>query len=148
MLAPLVRSQKGEFRDLFEDLRKQGFLRARVDGETFRLSEPPALDRQHRHDVEVVVDRIEPDDRDRGRIGYAVELALKLGQSTLMISISQQNDTQAGAAKEDHLFSSKYACGSCGQSFKPPSPQMFSFNSPQGMCVACDGLGRLYTFAP
>ena len=148
ILAPLVRAQKGEFRDLFEDLRKQGFLRARVDGETIRLSEPPPLDRQHRHDVEVVVDRIEPDDRDRGRIAEAVELALKLGQSTLMVSLSEANDPQAGPVKEDSLFSSKYACGNCGESFKPPSPQMFSFNSPQGMCSTCDGLGRLFTFVP
>ncbi|MCH5376085.1 MAG: excinuclease ABC subunit UvrA, partial [Planctomycetes bacterium] len=148
ILAPLVRGQKGEFRDLFEDLRKQGFLRARVDGETIRLSEPPPLDRQHRHDVELVVDRVEPDHRDRGRIAEAVDLALKLGQSTLLVSSSSPNDSQAGAPKQDRLFSSKYACGSCGKSFQPPSPQMFSFNSPQGMCTACDGLGRLYTFVP
>lgn len=147
ILAPLVRAQKGEFRDLFDDLRKQGFLQARVDGETFRLSEPPALDRQHRHDVEVVVDRVTPDGRDIGRITEAVELGLKAGQSTLMVSLSEPNAPQAGAAKEDHLFSSKYACGTCGESFKPPSPQLFSFNSPQGMCEGCDGLGRLYTFS-
>ena len=79
LMAPLIRGQKGEFKDLFEDLRKQGFSRARVDGETIRLSDPPTLDRQHRHDVEVVVDRINPDDRDRGRINEAVDVALKLG---------------------------------------------------------------------
>ncbi len=148
IMAPLVRSQKGEFKDLFEDLRKHGFFRARVDGETIRLSEPPALDRQHRHDVEVVIDRIDPDSRDRGRVNEAVEMALKLGESTLFVSLSEANEHEAGAAKDDLLFSSKYACGSCGRSFKPPTPQLFSFNSPQGMCEACDGLGRLYTFVP
>ena len=148
LMAPVVRGQKGEFRDLFEDLRKQGFLRARVDGETIRLSDPPSLDRQHRHDVEVVVDRVDPDSRDRGRINDAVDLALRVGDATLLVSLSEANDQQAGLAKQDFLFSSQYACGGCGRSFKPPTPQLFSFNSPQGMCEACDGLGRLYTFVP
>ena len=148
VLAPLVRGQKGEFRDLFEDLRKQGFSRARVDGETYVLSDPPTLDRSRRHDVEVVVDRIEPDKRDRGRVSEAVQTALKLGDTTLMVSLSEANAPNAGPIKQDILFSSKYSCGSCGQSFKPPTPQLFSFNSPQGMCEACDGLGQLYTFVP
>ncbi|TWT55179.1 UvrABC system protein A [Rubripirellula amarantea] len=148
VLAPVVRGQKGEFRDLFEDLRKQGYSRARVDGETYVLSDPPTLDRSKRHDVEVVVDRIEPDSRDRGRINEAIDVALKIGESTIMVSLSEANDAQAGAPKQDILYSSKYACGSCGQSFKPPSPQLFSFNSPQGMCESCDGLGHLYTFVP
>ena len=148
VMAPMVRAKKGEFRDLFEDLRKQGFLRARVDGETIRLSNPPALDRQHRHDVEVVVDRVEPDARDRGRLNEAVELALRMGDATLLVSLSETQDQQAGEGKQDLLFSSQYACGGCGRSFKPPTPQLFSFNSPQGMCEACDGLGRLYTFVP
>src|SRR6056297_255673 len=80
VLAPLVRGKKGAYRDLFEDLRKQGFMRARVDDETIQLAQPPALDRQHRHDIEVVVDRIDPDSRDRGRIREAIELGLKLGE--------------------------------------------------------------------
>lgn len=148
ILAPLIRGQKGVFKDLFEDLRKQGFTRARVDGTTYTLSDPPMLDATRRHDVEVVVDRIEPQLRDRGRVTEAVQSALKLGDTTLMVSLSQANDPQAGPVKQDILYSSKYACGSCGQSFKPPTPQLFSFNSPQGMCEACDGLGRLYTFVP
>ena len=148
LLAPLVRGKKGEFKDLFEDLRKQGFARARVDGETIRLSEPPPLDRQHRHDVEVVVDRITPDSRDRGRVVEAIEMSLKLGDWTVMASLSDPNSETTGACKHDILFSSRYACGSCGESYKPPSPQLFSFNSPQGMCPGCDGLGRLYTFVP
>ena len=177
IMAPLIRGQKGEFRDLFEDLRKQGFTRARVDGETIRLSDPPALDRQHRHDVELVIARVPPDARDRGRVAEAVEMALKIGESTVIVALSDENDDQAGqrierteslathdkglagkrsskaataanSPSQDLLFSSKYSCGSCGTSFKPPSPQLFSFNSPQGMCEACDGLGRLYTFVP
>ncbi len=148
IMAPLVRGQKGEFRDLFEDHRKQGFTWARVDGETIRLSDPPTLDRQHRHDVELVVDRVGPDSRDRGRIYEAVDIANKLGESTVIVSRSEKNADKAGLPKQDHLFSSKYACPDCGRSFKPPSPQLFSFNSPQGMCEGCDGLGHIYTFVP
>ena len=148
VMAPLVRGQKGEFRDLFEDLRKQGFSRARVDGETINLSDPPSLDRQRRHDVEVVIDRIHPDERDRGRVQEAVELALKLGEATVIVSHTDQNAAIIGNPKADQLFSSRYACSSCGRSFKPPTPQLFSFNSPQGMCESCDGLGRIFTFVP
>ncbi len=148
VLAPLIRGKKGEYRDLFEDLRKQGFVRARVDGETIRLSDPPTLDRSHRHDIELVVDRIDPDARDRGRVREAVELALKLGESTIFVSATERTADSAASCKSDALFSSRYACGGCGESFRPPTPQLFSFNSPQGMCEACDGLGRLYTFVP
>ena len=146
-MAPLIRAQKGEFKDLFEDLRKQGFTQARVDGETIRLSDPPSLDRQKRHDVEVILDRIVADDRDRGRISEAVKSALRVGDSSVIVSMTDDHES-AGATKDDVLYSSRYACGSCGVSFKPPTPQLFSFNSPQGMCEACDGLGRLYTFVP
>ena len=148
VLAPLVRGQKGEFRDLFEDLRKQGFNRARVDGETMLLAEPPLLDRSRRHDVEVVVDRIVSSDRDFGRVQEAVEIALRLGESTMMVSLTQANSMAVGIPAEDDLYSSQYSCSSCGESFLPPSPQLYSFNSPQGMCPSCDGLGHLYTFVP
>ncbi|QEG42287.1 excinuclease ABC subunit UvrA [Roseimaritima ulvae] len=149
LLAPLVRRQKGEFRDLFEDLRKQGFSRARVDGEFIQLAEPPQLDRQHRHDVEVLLERMPPHKRDRGRIGEAVDIALKLGSGNLIAVLSvHSDDPDLPDNDRDILFSSQYACGKCGRSFPPPSPQLFSFNSPQGMCTSCDGLGHLYTFVP
>ncbi|OYP38851.1 excinuclease ABC subunit UvrA [Rhodopirellula sp. MGV] len=148
IMAPVVRAQKGEFKDLFEDLRKQGFTRARVDGETIRLADPPPLDRTRRHDVEVVVDRIGADTRDRGRIQEAVLLTLKLGDASVIVSLSEINAESAAVPREDILYSSRYSCPSCGESFRPPSPQLFSFNNPQGMCEACDGLGHLYTFIP
>ncbi len=148
LLAPLARNQKGEFRDLFEDLRRQGFGRARVDGETVSLADPPALDRQHRHNIEVIVDRITADGRDRGRLSDAITTALRLGEGTLIVSATAADAETAEVPKRDYLFSAKYACSSCGQSFQPPSPQLFSFNSPQGMCEGCDGLGELYTFVP
>jgi excinuclease ABC subunit A len=148
LLAPLARNQKGEFRDLFEELRRQGFGRARVDGETISLANPPALDRQHRHNIEVLVDQIDPESRDTGRIHEALTQALRMGEGTLIVSATPANAEAAGEAKWDLLFSAKYACGGCGESFQPPSPQLFSFNSPQGMCPGCDGLGQLYTFVP
>ncbi len=141
LLAPLARGQKGEFRDLFEDLRKLGYVRARVDGTIFRLDTPPALDRSRRHDVEVVIDRLPPTSRQRGRLAEAVDAALKLGDGALLVSLAPSSD-------QEILFSSRFACGDCGRSFAPPTPQLFSFNSPQGMCPGCDGLGRLYTFVP
>jgi excinuclease ABC subunit A len=153
ILAPLARGQKGEFKDLFEDLRKQGFNRARVDGNTIRLDESPQLDRAVRHDVEVVIDHIvlprKPNaSLDRARVNEAVALALKLGDSTLIASVTPPDFDDVAEPKHDHLFSSRYACPQCGTSFRAPTPQLFSFNSPQGMCESCDGIGRLYTFVP
>ncbi len=146
VLAPLVRGQKGEFRDLFEDLLKQGFVRARVDGAVVRLTDDLQLDRQMRHNIEVVVDRLAVGPASRGRMAEAVELALKLGEGNLAVAPEEAGDG-AGWPGDLHL-SAHYACTHCGLSFEPPSPQMFSFNSPQGMCPSCNGLGSVYTFDP
>ena len=162
VLAPVVRRQKGEFRDLFEDLQKQGFVRARVDGQIVKLAEDQSLDRQMRHDIEVVVDRLTAGPNVRGRLGEAVDTALKLGSGNLIVSVEQDrhDDLPEGApAKKtshkktglrpgDIALSSHFACTDCGLSFDPPTPQLFSFNSPQGMCLACDGLGEYYSFDP
>jgi len=160
LLAPLIRQQKGEYRDLFVDLLKQGFVRARVDGELVRLSDDLRLDRQMRHNIEVVVDRLKVGGASRARLAEAVELALKMGEGNLIV-VSEQDEQSPGKKRRkrrskegsplragDLSFSAKYACGGCGRSYQPPSPQMFSFNSPQGMCPTCDGLGTLYTFDP
>ncbi|QDU58839.1 excinuclease ABC subunit UvrA [Aeoliella mucimassa] len=159
VLAPVVRQQKGEFRDLFEDLLKQGYVRARVDGNIVSLSENQSLDRQMRHDIEVVVDRITAGPAMRGRLGEAVDTALKLGSGSLIVAVEQDEDEQVPKAKRtkrrrvgvregDIVLSSHFACTSCGLSFEQPTPQMFSFNSPQGMCLDCDGLGEYYSFDP
>src|SRR5690606_20877258 len=107
VLAPLARNQKGEFRDLFEDLRRQGFARARVDDQTIDLAAPPQRDRQCRHNIEVVIDRIDPDDRDRGRVREAIELALRLGEGTLIVSTTPPEADAAAAVKHDLLYSSR-----------------------------------------
>ncbi|MFT5523442.1 MAG: excinuclease ABC subunit A [Pirellulaceae bacterium] len=160
VLAPLIRGQKGEYRDLFTDLLKQGYVRARVDGEVVSLGDELQLDRQMRHDIEVVIDRLVVNNEVRPRLAEAVELALKLGQGNLIVTVesslpvSAEAETSSGRKKRgrvhanDILFSVDYACGNCGISFEPPTPQLFSFNSPQGMCYECDGLGELYSFAP
>lgn len=156
VLAPLVRQQKGEYRDLFADLTRQGFARARVDGHVVRLSDTLQLDRQMRHDIEVVVDRLVIQPGMRTRLAEAVEQALKLGNGTIVIA-ADKSDEQARsrdgkAATEgecvERIFSAHYACRTCGISFQPPNPQFFSFNSPQGMCPNCDGLGERYSFDP
>jgi excinuclease ABC subunit A len=155
VLAPIIRGQKGEYRDLFEDLLKQGFVRARVDGEAVSLNDDLRLDRQMRHDIEVVIDRLTVDSKVRPRLAEAVDLALKIGKGTLVVEIQRDEPSEPQATRSskrrrpnDTVFSVDYACTDCGLSFEPPSPQLFSFNSPQGMCYECDGLGELYSFAP
>ena len=164
VLAPIIRAQKGEHRDLLDDLLRQGFIRVRVDGKIVSLSDDIKLDRQMRHDIEVVIDRLQGKAGIRGRLAEAIELALKIGKGNLLIAMEQDDEkvpTNASQTKSktskskrakrnpaDHIFSVAYACTSCGISFDPPTPQKFSFNSPQGMCEECDGLGELYTFDP
>ncbi|MFP6674582.1 MAG: excinuclease ABC subunit A, partial [Pirellulaceae bacterium] len=123
VLAPIIRGQKGEYRDLFVDLLKQGFVRARVDGRVISLGDPPPLDRQMRHHIEVVVDRLIAG-RERGRLAEAVETALKVGKGTLVVAASPVDGTIAKSRKskraatdeqyDDMLLSVDYACGQCG----------------------------------
>ena len=154
VLAPVVRQQKGEFRDLCEDLLKRGFVRARVDGEIVQLTDNLSLDRQMRHDIEVVVDRLVNGPSIRSRLAEAVELGLKLGEGNLIVApeeVDVKTSTQkkrSGLRPGDIALSADYACNRCGLSFQPPTPQLFSFNSPQGMCYECDGLGTMFSFDP
>ncbi len=139
VLAPVIRGQKGEYKDLFADLSRAGYVRARVNGQVYNLSDNLSLDRQIKHHIEVVIDRLKSVPSARPRLAEAVEQALKLGEGTVIVTVEGQPDL---------LLSSHYACTFCGLSFDPPSPQLFSFNSPQGMCLACDGLGVRHDFDP
>ncbi|HMB06206.1 MAG TPA: excinuclease ABC subunit UvrA, partial [Isosphaeraceae bacterium] len=139
VLAPVIRGQKGEYKDLFQELSRAGYVRARVNGQVASLSDNLALDRQTKHHIDVVIDRLKAGPSIRPRLAEAVEAALKLGEGTVII---------ASEGGPDLLLSSHYACAACGLSFDPPSPQLFSFNSPQGMCPACDGLGVRHDFDP
>ena len=135
--APLVRGRKGEFRELFEKAKKEGFVRVRVDGETYDLSEPPQLNRYENHDIAVVVDRIVLREKDRDRIADSVETALRAGDGIMeLLEYPKRN-----ADPVVHVYSEHYACTSCGTSLPELEPRQFSFNSPYGACEECGGLG-------
>jgi excinuclease ABC subunit A len=133
ILAPLVRERKGEFRELFENARRQGFVRAVVDGELIELAAPPKLNKKLNHSIAVVVDRVVVNPDDRGRLGDSVETALKLSDG--LVEITRQDDMS------HHLFSERYGCPDCGTSLPELEPRQFSFNSPFGACTKCGGLG-------
>ncbi len=150
ILAPVIRGQKGEFRDLFSDMLKRGYARARVDGKMVRLADDPKLDRNIRHSIEVVIDRLKLTPSGRTRLHDAVEQGLGLGDGAIVVqaeSTSGKSESEKSVS-EDIVLSAKYACTKCDRSFEPPTPQMFSFNSPSGMCPACDGLGERFDFDP
>src|SRR2546430_10342474 len=135
VLAPLVRGRKGEFRDVFEAAAKQGFVRVRVDGETYDLSQVPKLNRRQNHDIAVVVDRLVVRKADRARLADSIETALKAADGT--VEVAPQGSRGARAT----LFSERYACPKCGLSLPELEPRQFSFNSPFGACPECSGLG-------
>ena len=139
VLAPVVRGRKGEFTKLLEDFQKEGFVRARIDGEIVELSDDISIDRKKKHNVEIVVDRlvIKPDIR--SRLTESVEIALKHANNLVSIDIP---------GKETKLYSQNYACPDCGISFDELSPRMFSFNNPFGACPACTGIGYLMKMDP
>ncbi len=151
VLAPVARGQKGEFRELFDDLLRQGYIRARVDGRIVELRSDLALQKNQRHDIEVVIDRLSLGDDARPRLAEAVETALRVGEGSLIVApidASESGERAVAGRGRDVLFSSRYACSNCGLSYEPPSPQLFSFNSPAGMCQTCDGLGERMDFDP
>ncbi|MDD9943138.1 MAG: excinuclease ABC subunit UvrA [Myxococcales bacterium] len=131
VLAPLVKHRKGEFRELFAEYAARGFARARVNGDLCRLEEPPKLSKKLKHSIELVVDRVVVRARDRQRITESVELALREGEGEVQIEVIGETAVRT--------YSEARAC--CGHAFPELSPQSFSFNSPLGMCQACNGLG-------
>ena len=134
VLSPVVRSRKGEFKKLFEDMQKNGFVRARVDNEIFDLGEEIELDRNKKHNIDIIVDRLVVKSEIRNRLAESVETAMKFGDNLVKIDIP---------GKEEILFSSNYACTECGFSFEEITPRFFSFNNPQGACPECSGIGYL-----
>jgi excinuclease ABC subunit A len=137
LLAPVVTHRKGEFRELFAGFAERGFLRARVDGEIARLDDPPALDKKRKHSIELVIDRLTVDAKNRGRLAEAVELGLREGGGVIRVDVE---------GREPLTFSASRSC--CGRSYPELSPTSFSFNSPLGMCGACNGLGTRMEIAP
>jgi len=140
LLAPLVRGRKGRHEEIFETIRKQGFVRVRVDGELYEIESVPDLEKNKKHTIEAVVDRLVIDSAVRSRINDSVELALSTGDGLLIAMV------QKGDGWEDRLYSEKNACLDCNISFETLTPKHFSFNSPYGACPTCHGLGNMLTF--
>ncbi len=135
ILAPIIKGRKGLYSDLFDDIRRQGFVRVRVDGNIYSIDEVPALDRYRLHDIDLVVDRVVIEDRARQRITEAVEIALKAGKGFVILSVLDRDTWK------DLLFSEHMACPFCNISYPEIEPRLFSFNSPYGACPECSGLG-------
>jgi excinuclease ABC subunit A len=133
VLAPVVRGRKGEYRQVFTDMRVQGFVRVRVDGKLRDLEEPIELDKNKKHTIEVVVDRLILKDDVGKRLADSVETALRLGEGIVTVNVLEPPG--------DLTFSERLACIDCGVSYPEISPRVFSFNNPHGACPTCDGLG-------
>ena len=142
LLASLVEGRKGEHVDIFDSARRQGFTRVQVDDEMHELEHPPKLDKNRKHSIAVVVDRLVMTAKVRGRLADSVELALKQGEG-VMTALFQD---KGGANWTPQLFSEKNACADCGISFEALLARNFSFNSPYGACPTCDGLGQMLVF--
>jgi excinuclease ABC subunit A len=136
VLAPVIRERKGEFVELFSDLVTQGYSRARVDGETISLSEPPKLKKQEKHTIEVVVDRLTAKAESKSRLTDSIETALKLASGLVILDF-----VDAKGADKEKTFSEHLACHDCNLSFEELEPRSFSFNSPFGACPECSGIG-------
>jgi len=136
VLAPVIRERKGEFVDLFAELVTQGYSRARVDGATIQLTEPPKLKKQEKHTIEVVIDRLTAKTESKSRLTDSIETALKLGNGLVLLDF-----VDAKGPEKEHTYSEHLACHDCNLSFEELEPRSFSFNSPFGACAECSGIG-------
>ena len=144
VMAPVIRSRKGEYRKEMRDWQKAGFVRARIDGELIELADALGLDKNRKHDLDVLVDRLTIKDAIRSRLHDSIEQALKLADRIARVEIVRPD----GEVETSHLFSEKFACIECGVSYPEIAPRMFSFNNPHGACPECGGLGSKATFDP
>jgi len=147
LLAPVVRNRKGEHVNLFEELQAKGFIRARINGETYELSEAPKLELHKKHTIEVVVDRFKVRKDLKQRLAESFETALELSDGLAMVAPMDTKSNQ-NSDEDEHLFSAKFACPECGHSLSELEPRLFSFNNPAGACSSCDGLGVDQFFDP
>jgi len=149
VLAPVVRGQKGQHNDILRHIRREGYVRVRVDGEILDLKELPELKKTKKHTIEVVVDRLILRDTVKIRLADSIETALKLSNGLVLITYEKKVKTKAGSKWVDQLFSATYACPNHPESsLEELAPRMFSFNSPYGACSSCDGLGTILEFDP
>jgi excinuclease ABC subunit A len=143
LLAPVVQGRKGEHAELLDQIRKEGFVRVRVDGEIMDIEDVPALDKKKKHSIDAVIDRLAIDDSVRGRLNDSVETALKRGDGVLVALVEKKGSK---GEWEESLYSEHNACVPCGLSFDQLQPRNFSFNSPYGACSTCAGLGNMEIF--
>ncbi|MDB5249396.1 MAG: uvrA [Segetibacter sp.] len=136
LLAPLIRGRKGHYRELFEDVRKKGFLKVRIDGEVKDLKEKMQVDRYKIHDIELVIDRLQATDDMKVRLSQSVQKTLQVGKELMFLLINDNNEVVQ--------YSKQLMCEDTGLSYEEPSPNAFSFNSPYGACPSCKGLGSVY----
>src|SRR6186713_3242902 len=136
LLAPLVRGRKGHYRELFEEVRKKGFLKVRVDGEIKDLTPKMQVDRYKIHDIEVVIDRMAVTEDMKVRLSQSVQKALQMGKDLMFLLLNDDNKL--------FQYSKQLMCEDTGISYEEPSPNSFSFNSPYGACPTCKGLGAVY----
>ena len=142
IMAPLVELQKGTHLDRFKKLKAEGFVRVRVDGQLYGMEDIPALDKNKKHTIDLVIDRLVIKDGIRGRLADSVELALRYGEGRIIVNEPDKGDDG------DTLHATESVCPVCKISLPTPSPQLFSFNSPQGACPRCAGLGTVEYFEP
>ncbi len=142
MLAPIIKGRKGHYRELFEQIKKWGFLRVRIDGEVRELTKRFELDRYKVHDIEIVIDRLEVNEASRQRISESLLLAMKQGKGIIMVQPYSMGSFEEEYGKVEH-YSRHLMCPVSGISYDEPQPNLFSFNSPYGACPKCNGLGKV-----
>ncbi len=134
ILAPIIRGKKGEYKKLLEDFQKDGFVRARIDGQIVELSDDIDIDRKKKHAIDIIIDRLVIKEDIRPRLTESIEIAMKYADNLVRVDVSGGNEK---------MYSGNYACPDCGISFEELSPRMFSFNNPLGACPTCTGIGYL-----
>jgi excinuclease ABC subunit A len=144
LLAPLVRGRKGHYRELFEEMRKKGFVKVRIDGEIKDLVPKMQVDRYKIHDIELVVDRLKVAQEFRTRISQSVQQSLKMGKDLMFVALEGEEGSKGSARSAPVAYSRQLMCEDTGISYEEPSPNAFSFNSPYGACPTCKGLGQVY----
>lgn len=142
ILAPVIRGRKGEYHSLFEQLKKEGFVRVKVDGKIYDLAQEIPLDKNKKHSIEILVDRITISPKIKNRLNDSLEIALKYGKGLVSVNTRYQK------SKSTKVYSSQFSCPNCDLSISELTPRMFSFNSPYGACPTCKGLGDILEFDP